>query len=271
MRIAVLTDIHGNLSAFEAVLEDVTQRQVDQIVIGGDVVNGAPDSAACWQLARSLNCPIIFGNHEGYVVDYGTPRANSNSELPQFAPVRWAAAQCSEAEKQEMRNLPRALCLPEAPDLLFVHASVRSDRDTIAAHTPAADFADMFPNTEAALIVRGHNHFSQVRMWEERLILTAGAIGLHQGEPRAAQYVILEQRQAGWTYEHRVVHYDVDRALRRFEETGYLAATGVAGRLFQREIATSTMQWVPFLRLYNSAIQAGDLTLEDAFERFQRL
>ncbi|MEZ4707161.1 MAG: metallophosphoesterase family protein [Caldilineaceae bacterium] len=271
MRIAVLTDIHGNLPAFEAVLEDVAQRQADLIVIGGDVVNGAPDSAACWQLARSLNCPLIFGNHEGYVVDYGTPRANPNSELPQFAPVRWAAAQCSAAQKQAMLELPRSFCLAEAPELLFVHASLRSDRDTIAAHTPAADFTDMFPNVNATIIVRGHNHFSQVRMWGERLILTAGAIGLHQGEPRAAQYVLLERQQTGWTFEHRSVTYAVDRALRRFVETGYLEATGVAGRLFQREIATSTMQWVPFLRLYNAAIQAGELTLEDAFERFQRL
>ena len=233
MRIAVLTDIHGNLPAFEAVLDDVTHRHVELTVIGGDVVNGAPDSAACWQLARALNCPMLFGNHEGYVVDYGTPRANPAAELPQFAPVRWAAAQCSDAEKREMGVLPRHLLLPEAPELLFVHASQRSDRDTIAAHTPEVEFSAMFPNTEATLIVRGHNHFSQVRVWGKRLILTAGAVGLHQGEPRAAQYVLLERRQTGWMFEHRVVHYDIDRALRRFAETGYLEATGVPGRLFQ--------------------------------------
>lgn len=271
MRIAVLTDIHGNLPAFEAVLDHVARRQVDLTVIGGDVVNGAPDSALCWRLAHSLNCPIIFGNHEGYVVDYGTPRANPMSELPQFAPVRWAAKQCGEFEKQQMMALPRYLSLAEAPDLLFVHASLRSDRDSIAAHTPEADFAAMFPATEARLIVRGHNHFGQVRMWGQRLILTAGAIGLHQGEPRAAQYLLLERRQMEWSFEHCVVSYDVDRALRRFVESGYLEATGVAGQLFMREIATSTMQWVPFLRIFNDAIHAGELTFEEAFARFQRL
>ena len=271
MRIAVLTDIHGNLPAFEAVLEDVAQRHVDLSIIGGDVVNGAPDSAACWQLACSLNCPIIFGNHEGYVVDYGAPEANPAFELPQFAPVRWAAAQCSSAEKQQMRTLPRALCLPAAPDVLFAHASQRSERDSIVMHTPATEFPLMFPHTNATLIVRGHNHAAQVRIWEQRFIITAGAIGLHSGGLRAAQYVLLERRQSSWTFEHHVVEYDVERTLRRFTETGYLEATGVAGRLFQREIDIATLQWLPFMRLYGAAIQSGEITMERALERFQQL
>ena len=80
MRIAVITDIHGNLVAFEAALDYIQTLGVDQLVIAGDVVNGAPDSAGCWQLAQSLNCPILLGNHERYVIDYGTERADPTWE-----------------------------------------------------------------------------------------------------------------------------------------------------------------------------------------------
>lgn len=64
MRLAILCDIHGNLPAFEAALEHAAQKQVDQLVIAGDIVTGAPDSAACWQRACELGCPILRGNQE---------------------------------------------------------------------------------------------------------------------------------------------------------------------------------------------------------------
>ncbi|MBE0698820.1 MAG: metallophosphoesterase [Anaerolineaceae bacterium] len=64
IRIAVLADIHGNLPAFESALEHVSQQKVDQIILAGDIVNGSPDSKACWTLALSLGCPILRGNHE---------------------------------------------------------------------------------------------------------------------------------------------------------------------------------------------------------------
>ncbi|MCB0143167.1 MAG: hypothetical protein KDE50_24930 [Caldilineaceae bacterium] len=67
------------------------------------------------------------------------------------------------------------------------------------------------------------------------------------------------------------MEYDVERTLRRFTETGYLEATGVAGRLFQREIDIATLQWLPFMRLYGAAIQSGEITMERALERFQQL
>lgn len=56
MRIAVLADIHGNLPAFEDALKHVSQQKVDQIILAGDIVNGSPDSKACWSLAMSLGC-----------------------------------------------------------------------------------------------------------------------------------------------------------------------------------------------------------------------
>jgi predicted phosphodiesterase len=67
MRLALLSDIHGNLPAFEAALAHATQQGYDQMVILGDVVVGAPDTADCWPLAKSLDVPIVRGNHGRYV------------------------------------------------------------------------------------------------------------------------------------------------------------------------------------------------------------
>ena len=118
-RIAVLADIHGNLPAFEAALKHVSQQKVDQVILAGDIVNGSPDSKACWSLALSLGCPILRGNHERYAAHFGTAKASPLWTTEQFAPLQWTVEQLSEEDRQCMEQLPFSLRLPEAPDLFL--------------------------------------------------------------------------------------------------------------------------------------------------------
>jgi predicted phosphodiesterase len=268
MRLAILCDIHGNLPAFEAALEHLARQEVDQLVIAGDIVNGAPDSAACWQRARSLGCPILQGNHERYLFHFNDPEAPALWRTLQFAPVQWARAEFGPEELEEMRRLPRTLRLPEAPGLLLVHASARNDHDSIYPYTAEEQLAPMFAGEEAGLIVRGHNHLPFVRQWAGGLIATAGAVGLPLDGNPAAQYLIVEARRSGWHIAHQSVSYDLQAALRRFDESGYLEATGPMGQLFFREVATATHLVVPFLRAYHRWKQESPLTLSHAVDRF---
>jgi predicted phosphodiesterase len=248
VRVAVLADIHGNLAAFEAALEDVEREEVDNLYLAGDVVIGSPDSAACWKLARSLGCRLLRGNHERYIAHYGTVDAAPIWSTEQFSPVRWAHAQFDDEARRSMDELPRTFEV--APDLLLVHASARSDIDNIYPHTPEVDLTEMFRGTDARFILRAHNHISQTRLWGERRIVTCGSVGLPLDGHTMAQYLIAERRNGGWSFEHRSVPYDVDATLRRFRETGYVGETGPMGRLFMREVATATSHLVPFLHLY---------------------
>lgn len=268
MRLAIFTDIHGNLLAFEAALAHAQARRIDQIVIAGDSVIGAPDSAACWRLTAALGCPLLRGNHERYVSDFGTERADPQWATLQYAPLQYAAGQLGEAERAAMRALPLQLRLPDAPDLLVVHASLRSDHDSIRADTPDADLPAMFPDPRAAVIVRGHNHVPAVRIWGERLIVTAGSVGLPLNGVAEAQYLILERRRSGWKVEQQSVPYDLPAALARFERSGYLAATGVMGRLYQQELATARFQLVPFLRFYGALAAETPIAMEAALARY---
>ena len=100
MQIALLADIHGNLAALEAVLAELDRLRPDRIAVLGDIVDGAPDSLACWERVRGLGAVVLRGNHERYVVDYGTERAAPEWSTPQFAPVRWTVAQCREVKAE---------------------------------------------------------------------------------------------------------------------------------------------------------------------------
>src|SRR5262245_2910394 len=268
MRIAILADIHGNLPAFEAVLDHVARQHVDRLIIAGDIVVGAPDSAACWRLAQTLGCPILRGNHERYVAHFGRPDSPPEWATERFAPVRWAVEQLTEAERAAIEILPLAVRLPDLPDLLVVHASLRSDRDSIMPYTTDTDLAEMFPDLHERWAVRAHNHTGQVRLWDERTIVTAGAVGLPLDANPTAQYLLLEQRASDWRIMHQSVPYDLEAALRRFRETGYLEAAGPMARLFMREVATASYYIVPFLRAYARWSARELLALDEAVERF---
>jgi putative phosphoesterase len=271
MRIAVLGDIHGNLPAFESALDHVARQHVDLVVILGDIVIGSPDSARCWQLARQQHCAIIRGNHERYAAHFGTAAAEPDWATEQFAPLHWAARELGSAARAEMEQLPLRLRLPEAPELVFVHASLRNDRDSIRAHTPDAELDTMFPDVNAELIVRGHNHVGALRIWHERLLVTIGSVGLPLDGNPSAQYALLERRSQGWRVQHIAVPYDVEAAVARFERSGYLAATGVIGRLYQLEVATASFHIVPFLRAYQRWNAQEPLSLWQAYERFYQV
>ncbi len=268
MRIAVFGDIHGNLAALEATLEELERLRPDKMIVVGDIVDGAPDSIACWRKVRELEIPILRGNHERYVYDFGTERAAPEWSAPHFAPIRWAVAQCAESVRKEMAALPLTLCVPEAPEILFVHASSRNDQDSVFMHTPEALLDAMFAGHQEPWIIRGHNHLAGQRFWRGRTIVNLGAVGLPLDGHIAAQFCMLESMKGGWQIRHLAVPYDVDATIRRFRESGYLDAGGPMARLFLREVATATHHFVPFLRHYGHAVREGRIDVGVAVERF---
>jgi len=268
LRLAILADIHGNLPAFEAALDHVAQQKVDQIIIAGDIVIGAPDSKACLALAKSLGCPILRGNHERYIAHFGTPNGSPVWATEQYAPIQWAVTQLSEQERQWMAQLPTSLRMAEAPNLFLVHASERNDRDTVKPHTPEHELHDMFPLAEEGYIVRSHNHYGQTRVWEKGFIITSGSVGLPLDGNPTAQYLLLDQTKTGWKIQHQSVQYNIDATIRRFDETKYLSSVGPMGRLFFRELITASQQIVPFLRLYAQWSEESPVSLADAVDRF---
>lgn len=248
----------------EAALEAVERIRPDQLIIAGDVVDGAPDSAACWERVQSLGCPLLRGNHERYVYDFGTERADTLWATPQFAPLHYTIETTNAAQHAAMAALPMTWIAPEAPGLLVVHASQRSDADGILPHTKETEIDAMFTSPEG-LIVRSHNHVCSTRDWRGRRIVTTGAVGLPLDGNPSAQFCVLTLRDGNWRVEHHAVKYDVEATLRRFRETGYTEKTGPVGRMFMREVATASYHVVPFLRYaWRRRQQAPEVTLEQA-------
>ncbi|MFT5088229.1 MAG: putative phosphodiesterase [Candidatus Latescibacterota bacterium] len=266
MRIAILCDIHGNLPAFEAALDHAANLAPDLLIIAGDMVCGCPDSDLCWQRALDLNCLLLRGNQERYLYELACDQAPPLWQTQQFAPMQWTLDQLGVETCRSLLDLP--MLQRPVNDLLVVHASLRNDRDTIRPYTSESELEQMFPSPAADLIIRGHNHYGQMRLWGQRQLVTCSSVGLPMDGHMTAQYLLLDRVQNGWRIEHQSVPYDVDAAIARFYETNYLDQCGPMAALFLRELVTATQQFVPFLHWYNRWKKVEELSLEQAVKCF---
>ena len=263
MRVAIISDLHGNTFALEAILEDVTEQNVDQIVIAGDSVNIHPNSKTCWDMVLDLGCVVLQGNHEQYMYRVGTPDASSEWNEPRFQMIRYFHAQFSSSDLEEMRALPLTYHLP---DLLICHATPRDTFKTLTPQTPKLELEDLFSGTHEPFIVRGHNHNWFSLQWNGRNLWSIDAAGLPLSGNIQAAYAILTRHNT-WQLEQRFVSYDHAAALKVMNDA-YIAGVGALGHILRLELATARPHLVPFFLRYGLVLEAGTVTLEDAVQRF---
>ncbi len=218
MRVAALYDIHGNLPALEAVLEELEQLTVDAIVVGGDVLSG-PMEGGCIERLRGLSVPVhyIMGNSDREVL--ATRHGNENRKLPQFAreALRWSARQLAPANAQWVASWPKTVMLQIEPfgGVLFCHATPRDDNEIFTVRTDEARLAPIFDATGAEVVICGHTHMQFDRMIGKTRVVNAGSVGMPFGR-RGADWLLL-----GPEIDLRRTEYDGERARRLIAETGF--------------------------------------------------
>jgi putative phosphoesterase len=155
MRVAALYDVHGNLPALEAALEDVDEAEVDLLLSGGDLLLG-PQPSDCLELLRKRGAAFIRGNCDRTVVN------GADRDDPWLGPV------------------------------LFCHGSPRSDEEIITAITPPKRLDPILDGVLENVIVCGHTHVQFDRTVGDRRLVNAGSVGLpYEGEPGIAPWALL--------------------------------------------------------------------------------
>lgn len=222
MKIAVISDIHGNLGALDAVLADIAARGVDLVVNLGDILSGALQPCETADRLMALNLPTIKGNHERQVLT-GQVDTMGLSDRRAHETIR-------PEHRQWLESLPASLALE---DVLLVHGTPASDLEYFletvtqqgcrAATTP--EVIARAGSTTASLIVCGHTHIPRtVRLDDGRLIVNPGSVGLQAydddrpffhvmatGTPHA-KYAITTRTNGHWVSEHIAVSYPWDTA-----------------------------------------------------------
>jgi predicted phosphodiesterase len=268
VRIAIITDIHGNRQALEAIIEDLAQQDVDEVVVAGDTVNMLPDSRRCWQMAQALTKNVLKGNHEFLTHDFQDLLAkDAVYSSDRFATLRACVAQFSSEELDQMRALPITL---QYPGVLLTHATPRNLFESITADTTPEQLREMFADSSEPFIVRGHNHVWLEQRFDhhsdDRVVTTLGSGGIPLDGDMRTRYAILT-RTNSWTLEERLLPYDHAGLLAQMGDD-YLETHGGLGLIVRHEIVTAEHHLYPFFDRYLTAVDAGELTLWDAAEKY---
>ncbi|PYI88282.1 MAG: metallophosphoesterase [Verrucomicrobia bacterium] len=227
MRFAVLSDVHGNLEALQAVLADARQHRCTHFVCLGDIVGYNADPSACIRIVRELDCPTVKGNH-----DEQASLSDSSVDFNEMAEqaIMWTRAQLSEQDRSWLRCLPLQ---QSVHDFTIVHATLNDPGDWGYVFTTTEAMAS-FAYQQTALCFFGHTHVQGafIRNVEvtptvrdkigidsgKQYLVNAGSVGQpRDGDWRAAYCIYLPDDNL---VEQRRVPYEIDRTRKKVLAAG---------------------------------------------------
>jgi predicted phosphodiesterase len=219
MRIAVISDVHGNLPALEAVLAEIDEAGVDLVVVGGDVAAGPmPRETIERLMALGDLARFVSGNadrelrarFDGEPVDPGLPDAVRQV-------VEWCAAQLEPRHRDFLAGFEDRIVVDVdgLGPALCCHASPRNDVDVFTVRSPDSRLRAFFEGVEQRVVTCGHTHMQYERVLDGIRIVNSGSVGMPYGEP-GAYWALL-----GPDVELRKTTYDLALAARRLRRTAY--------------------------------------------------
>lgn len=233
MRVAVVSDIHGNLTAFEAVLADIRQMSPDIVLHGGDLADGGSSPTGIVDHIRDLGCQGVMGNTDEMLIkpdalEEFASRSTAPSVL--WDTVRKIASATRSALGEErlawLSGLPRVKIQGA---LALVHATPETCWRTLNAEATDAELTAVYGPLGQPTVVFGHTHVPSIRhlAGQPKLLINTGSVGLpYDGDPRAS-YLLLERD----TPSIRRVEYNLEKELKALSCCGLPGAEWTAKML----------------------------------------
>lgn len=222
MKIAIISDIHGNIIALERVFKDIKENGIEQIYCLGDLVDYAPWDNEVIACIRDKNIPCIMGNHDERIAfdqavtsfDYLTQDENNWRTQA----VAYAKRTITADNKRWLGELPFQMELTYQLSggyrrILLVHATPDSNKAYIYEKDSKSDLIAYLDKQAADAIVMGHTHLPYVQQVSGKLIVNSGAVGRSREEDRTASYVILEICATGVLAEIRRLNYPIEKVV----------------------------------------------------------
>lgn len=222
MKAAFISDIHGNAVALERVLADIEKKQVDKIVVLGDLAFRGPEPKRSLDLVRSLNAEVIKGNWDEWGV-----RGVRKGEVPDHVlegmnkERKWTLSQLDEEDIQYLNDLPETLAVSVGDAKIRVfHATPESMFEVVRPGDPDDLLKEkMFKNE--SISIYGHIHLPFVRFIDGKILINTGSVGLPFDGIAKASYVIVEVDGGNIRTSIERVEFDVEKVVSLFEKGNY--------------------------------------------------
>jgi putative phosphoesterase len=229
-RIAVISDIHGNCVALDAVLADIQRASIDQIVCLGDAIQGGAQPAQTVQRLREVGFPVVMGNADAWLLS-GIDTGGETTTAEQEAVRQWSLAQLSDADRASIAAFAPTVIVPLTAerDLRCFHGSPTSFDDILLPTTDEEEYERLLGPYAPAIMCGGHTHWQQVHRLGETFFFNPGSVGLayNHDQPEDdfrldpwAEYAILSEMDGTIGLEFRRVPLPVDAVRQALRASG---------------------------------------------------
>lgn len=272
MKLAILSDIHGNRPALEATAADIDAWRPDVVLINGDVVNDGPSNPYCRDyVARRAAADgwiVLRGNHEEYVAEWrdpATPREGTAFDLIRLS--RWTYEQLGGCV-DDLTTLPERwdYTAPDGSRLVVMHGTLLGIRAGIYPFTSDEEVRRRI-DTGAAVFVTAHTHVPHLRVLDGAIIINTGSVGIPgDGDGRAAYGRLTWSRDEGWHAGIVRVAYDRAAAERDYFTSGFVGGAGPEAELSLVQFRLSRDVRTRWAIHYRERIARGEISLAEAVD-----
>ncbi|HET8845207.1 MAG TPA: metallophosphoesterase family protein [Ktedonobacteraceae bacterium] len=221
MPVAIISDIHGNLIALDAVLDDIAARQIQQIICLGDVAATGPQPREVIARLKQIACPVVMGNTDDWLLEPKL-KEHTDPERQRIQEIEfWAFEQLSSEDRTYLAGFQPTILykLENSQHLLAYHGSPRSYSEHISPTTLDSDLDAALSGHQADIFIGGHSHMQMFRRHRRSLVLNPGSVGLAFNHtwpfdkttrnPPWAEYAIIDTLNGGLNIELHRVPFDV--------------------------------------------------------------
>jgi predicted phosphodiesterase len=182
LKVAIISDIHGNLTALGAVLPAI--KRFDRVICLGDIAAVGPQPRETIALLRKMKWPCVMGNTDeslanSILENYDRLDTPQEEKRRMMTLDRWTATQLGESDRRFLSGFERTITVKgRQASLLCYHGSPRSNREGILSTTPDDRVATILGNHSATIFAGGHTHVQMVRRLGGSIIMNPGSVGL---------------------------------------------------------------------------------------------
>lgn len=228
MKIGILTDIHNNVIALDAVLQEFERQSCEKIVCAGDIIGIGPNPEETVQKMISIpNLIAVRGNHEKYLLE-GMPSEYPNDEGMDYDEMehhKWEHQCLSPSSVEFLRGLPYRVDFHECGKKISVMHYCMNEKNQYVHYTPnptETDLLELFPEMDQDVVIYGHDHARKICHHQDRWFINSGSLGCPASDKNIARAAILEMEENGHIAVNSIeVAYDVAKVIERIDSIRY--------------------------------------------------
>ena len=239
MKIAIISDIHGNMQALDAVLDNIKEENCEKIFCLGDLAMAGPEPSKMIERIQKLinetDFTLIQGNTDEMIADCDNQMLHmlrENNHVMANA-LEADVLEVSESQKNFLRDLPKTKELTvDGVKILLVHGSPRKNNENIFPDLKLEEVEEMIKGTDANIIFCGHTHVPcGYQTNTNQTVVNVGSVGRPFSEKPKSCYAILETQNGSFTIKHNLVDYDVKTASEILSKRGFEGCEKLAAML----------------------------------------